>query len=44
MHPIVVGNGKKLFADGQTVPLDLKSATTFETGVLHLVYAPAASA
>jgi len=26
------------------VPLDLKSATTFETGVLHLVYTPATTA
>jgi dihydrofolate reductase len=41
VHPIVVGHGKKLFADGQTVPLELVSATTFTTGVLHLVYAPA---
>ena len=38
VHPIVVGHGKKLFADRQTVPLELKSATTFETDVLHLVY------
>jgi dihydrofolate reductase len=44
VHPIVVGHGKKLFADGQTVPLDLKSATTFQTGVLHLVYTPATTA
>ena len=43
VHPIVVGHGKKLFADGQTVPLELKSATTFQTGVLHLVYAPPAT-
>ena len=38
VHPIVVGHGKKLFADGPTVPLALTSATTFRTGVLHLVY------
>src|SRR4029450_32220 len=44
LHPIVVGHGKKLFADGQTVPLDLKSATTFQTGVLHLVYTPTRTA
>ena len=47
VHPIVVGHGKKLFADGATVPLKLVSSTTFDTGVLHLVYAnadqPAAS-
>jgi dihydrofolate reductase len=40
VHPIVVGSGKKLFADGATVPLSLVSSTTFSTGVLHLVYAP----
>jgi hypothetical protein len=31
-------------SDGQTVPLELKSATTFQTGVLHLVYTPATTA
>ncbi|EAP98149.1 putative secreted protein [Janibacter sp. HTCC2649] len=41
VHPIVVGSGKKLFADGASVPLSLVSSTTFSTGVLHLVYAPA---
>ena len=41
VHPIVVGHGKKLFADGETVPLELVSSTTFKTGVVHLVYAPA---
>jgi len=40
VHPVVVGSGKKLFADGAKVPLTLVSATTFKTGVLHLVYAP----
>ena len=43
VHPVVVGRGKKLFADGAKVPLSLVSSTTFTTGVLHLVYAPAAS-
>ncbi|WP_433472433.1 dihydrofolate reductase family protein [Spirillospora sp. CA-142024] len=39
LHPIVVGHGAKLFADGGTVPLKLASSTTFEaTGVVHLVY------
>jgi len=42
VHPIVVGHGKKLFADGETIPLELVASTTFTTGVLHLVYAPAA--
>jgi dihydrofolate reductase len=41
VHPIVVGHGKRLFADGATVPLKLVSSTTFDTGVLHLVYAGA---
>lgn len=41
VHPIVVGHGKKLFADGATVPLELVSSTTFGSGVLHLVYAAA---
>ncbi|MDQ4052588.1 MAG: dihydrofolate reductase family protein [Actinomycetota bacterium] len=41
VHPIVVGHGKKLFADGETVPLQLVSSMTFSTGVLHLVYANA---
>ncbi len=44
VHPIVVGHGRKLFADGPTVPLELTSSTTFRTGVLHLVYAPATAA
>jgi dihydrofolate reductase len=41
VHPVVVGHGKKLFADGAKVPLTLVSATPFSTGVLHLIYAPA---
>ena len=41
LHPVVIGHGKKLFADGAKVPLTLASATPFSTGVLHLVYAPA---
>lgn len=42
VHPIVVGHGKKLFGEGGTVPLKLVSSTTFDTGVLHLVYTNAA--
>lgn len=42
VHPVVVGKGKKLFEDGAKVPLRLLSATTFTTGVVHLVYAPVA--
>ena len=40
VHPVVVGHGKKLFADGAKVQLRLVSATTFTTGVLHLIDAP----
>jgi dihydrofolate reductase len=42
VHPVVIGHGKKLFADGAKVPLELVSATAFTTGVVHLVYGPAA--
>jgi dihydrofolate reductase len=44
VHPIVVGHGKRLFADGATVPLQLVSSTTFDTGVVYLVYAAADAA
>lgn len=40
VHPIVVGRGQRLFDDGPTVPLQLLSSATFDTGVVHLVYAP----
>jgi dihydrofolate reductase len=38
VHPIVVGSGKRLFADGPSVNLELVSATTIPNGVQHLVY------
>lgn len=38
VHPIVVGNGKKLFDDSSTIPLTLLSVTPFGSGVLHVVY------
>jgi dihydrofolate reductase len=41
MHPLVVGSGKRLFPDGQRVPLQLAQSQTFSTGVLYLVYVPA---
>ena len=44
VHPIVVGHGRSCSPTVRTVPLDLKSATTFETGVLHLVYTPTTTA
>ena len=43
VHPVVIGTGQKLFADGAKVPLRLVSATPFTTGVVHLVYGPATS-
>jgi dihydrofolate reductase len=41
LHPIVVGHGGTLFTAGGTVPLRLVSSDTFDSGVVHLVYAPA---
>jgi dihydrofolate reductase len=42
VHPIVVRKGMRLFDEGDaSVPLELVSSETFETGVLNLVYAPA---
>ena len=40
VHPVVIGTGMRLFDDSAKVPLRLLSSTTFETGVLHLVYGP----
>ncbi|WP_066935182.1 dihydrofolate reductase family protein [Microtetraspora fusca] len=41
VHPIVVGTGQRLFEEGVQIPMKLTSSTTFETGVLSLVYQPA---
>jgi dihydrofolate reductase len=43
VHPIVVGDGlARLFPpDEPTIPLELRSAQTFKSGVLNLSYAPA---
>jgi dihydrofolate reductase len=41
VHPIAVRKGMRLFDEGESsVPLELLSSETFETGVLNLVYAP----
>jgi len=42
VHPIVVGNGKRLL-EGETGqhPLKLMDSQTFDTGVLYLTYQPA---
>ncbi|MFD7320407.1 dihydrofolate reductase family protein [Streptomyces sp. NPDC059875] len=45
VHPIAVRKGLRLFDEaGTPTPLKLLSAETFATGVLNLVYAPAAPA
>jgi dihydrofolate reductase len=41
IHPIALGHGLRFFDEGETVPLELISSTTFTTGVLHTVYRPA---
>jgi dihydrofolate reductase len=38
VHPIVVGHGKRLFDEGEQVPLKLTDSKTFSTGVLALTY------
>jgi len=44
VHPIAVRKGMRLFDESEPpIPLRLISSQTFETGVLHLVYAPAES-
>ena len=42
VHPIVVGQGQRLFEDtGEPVPLKLIDSKTFSTGVVALTYGPA---
>ncbi len=42
IHPLVVGGGKRLFEDGgDWMDLRLVRSSSFATGVVHLVYAPA---
>jgi len=44
VHPLVVGQGAKLFPDGASpVSLELVDSKTFSTGVLDLTYRPAAA-
>jgi dihydrofolate reductase len=40
IHPVAVRNGARLFDDGKQLPLKVLSSTTFETGVLYVVYGP----
>jgi dihydrofolate reductase len=42
VHPVVLGNGKRLFEDGDDrKPLELMDSRTFDTGVVYLTYKPA---
>jgi dihydrofolate reductase len=42
VHPVVVGNGKRLFEEGgEQIALELVDSKTFSTGVVYLTYAPA---
>jgi dihydrofolate reductase len=44
VHPIAAQTGFRLFEDGKApIPLELISSQPFRTGVLNLVYAPAAA-
>jgi dihydrofolate reductase len=44
VHPIAVRKGRRLFDEGERpIPLRLIGSEAFSTGVLHLVYGPAAS-
>jgi dihydrofolate reductase len=40
VHPVVVRKGARLFDEGKQLPLKVLSSTTFETGVLYVVYGP----
>jgi dihydrofolate reductase len=44
VHPVVVGNGKRLFENvGDQTALELVESKTFSIGVLYLTYQPAHS-
>jgi dihydrofolate reductase len=43
VHPIVVGNGARLFENTTTHTLELVAHEVFSTGVLNLTYAPTAA-
>jgi dihydrofolate reductase len=44
VYPLVVAKGQRLFEEGDGVRLKLVSSTSFETGVLALIYQPDRSA
>jgi dihydrofolate reductase len=41
LFPVVLGSGKRLFAEDGKLPLTLIGSETFDTGVVHLTYAKA---
>ena len=44
LYPVVLGSGKRLFADGVAkTTLALRSSTALSNGAVHLVYGPAAA-
>jgi RibD domain-containing protein len=44
LHPLVLGKGKRLFADGEKRILDLMETKRFTKGIVVLEYAAATSA
>lgn len=43
VHPIVLGQGKRLFKEGHTATLKLAETKTFSSGVVMLTYQPVAN-
>jgi dihydrofolate reductase len=43
VYPVVLGTGKRLFADGTTATLQLLETRAFSSGVTALIYAPVRS-
>ena len=41
IHPVVLGQGKRLFPDGVHAKLELVDTRTFDSGVIVLSYRPA---
>jgi dihydrofolate reductase len=42
VFPVALGAGTKLFTDGEEVKLALAGSDTYDNGVVHLNYSPAA--
>jgi dihydrofolate reductase len=43
VYPVVLGSGTRLFSDGMQAKLRLIESETYDNGVVHLAYGPAAS-